>query len=98
MNSMCWRSMRGRPGADLRRQKSLNRFFCQRMTVSGLTMTSADLQSFQTRETSAQNNRSPSRRDGLGRFLLNTVSCWRRTRLLTSRALRDQTKTAVFNT
>jgi len=26
------------------------------------------------------------------------VSCWRRTRLLASNTLRDQTKTSVFNT
>jgi len=79
-------------------EKSLNRFFCHLITVSGLTITNADLQSFQTREMIYQNNRSLFRRAGLGRFLLNTVSCWRKTRLLISKALRDQTKTRVLST
>ncbi len=36
----------------------LNRFFCQRMTVSGLTRTRKDRQLSQSRESNTQNNRS----------------------------------------
>jgi len=64
MNSMCLRGIRGRPTLplrDLRRQNSWNPFRCQRITVSGLTITSADCHPPQSFDSPTQKTRSEGR-------------------------------------
>ena len=64
MNLMCCGAMLGRPGLDFFRQNSRNFFLLHLMTVSGLTMTSADRQDDQTRDNRDQNRRSRLSRAG----------------------------------
>ena len=64
MNAMCLRGIRGRPTLplrDLRRQNSRKPFRCQRITVSGLTITSADCHSSQSLDSPTQKTRSEGR-------------------------------------
>jgi hypothetical protein len=68
----------GRPGpfrCDNLHQYRLNRLRCHPITVSGRTITRADLQSFQIVISPVQNSRS--HRLNLGRFTsrLNTANC-----------------------
>ena len=69
MKAICSWEIRGRPIGlrdDFLRQKIRKPLRCQRITVSGLTMTRARVQSGQSLRSATQNTRSPVR--SWGRF------------------------------
>jgi hypothetical protein len=89
--------IRGRPGLqglDFHRQQSRRPCRRHRITVSGLTITSAERQSDQSAESKTQNTRSRGR--SFGRFpdRSSTASCWRSARF--SKAKRNLITTNVF--
>ena len=77
---------RGLPGPlDLNFQESLNPLWCQRTTVSGLTMTRASRQEVQIRESTNKKSRSTARIFGRLFVHIMTASCWRSARFLAER-------------
>ena len=77
-------------GLDFQRQNKRNPLWCQRMRVSGLTMTRALRRSKNLLRTARNNLVASIARSGLTSRSWYRASCFRRNRFSAARALRDR--------
>ena len=89
-------SIRGRPerpALDFHLQYKRNPCRCQRITVSGLTMTRADFHCGHKRISQVQNTRSRGRSFGRLMDRLHTASCWHKARFSSAKRYFGTTNT-----
>src|SRR5512136_2360100 len=95
MKSMCSLGIAGLPDLpwDFLHQNWQNFLFRHRITVSGLTRISSDVQSPQIFESNSQNSLSLFLSSGFFDLCLYTASCWRNARIRIQATLSNQAKT-----